>query len=140
MFIGITFALGQRHYALPHVFRFNYSSLHLRILLQPDNYHSMFCNFCCILFVVYVSLFQPIPSLRLIYRSFLRTVMTVNLTMRMMWESYTPPRNEQVHEVRSLNTDGEGANTQYLSTDNDHGTNTNCKTCCPSASIRDDEN
>jgi hypothetical protein len=42
-------------------------------------------------------------------------------------ESYTPPRNDQVHEVRSLNTSGEGVTTQYLSTDNDHGTNTNCK-------------
>ena len=41
--------------------------------------------FCCILFVVLVFLFQPIPSLRLIYRSFLRTVMTVNLTMEMIW-------------------------------------------------------
>jgi hypothetical protein len=50
--------------------------------LQPDNYHSVFCY---ILFVVYVFLFQPIPSLRLIYRSFLRTVMTVNLTMKMVW-------------------------------------------------------
>jgi hypothetical protein len=41
-------------------------------------------------------------------------------------ESYTPPRNDQVHKVRSLNTSGEGVNT-YLSTDNNHGTNTNCK-------------
>ena len=76
------FPLGQRHYVLPHVFCFNYSGLHLRILLQPDNYHSIFCY---ILFVVYVFLFQPIPSLRLIYHSFLRTVMTVNLTMMTMW-------------------------------------------------------
>jgi len=43
------------------------------------------CSVCYILFLVYVFLFQPIPSLRLIYRSFLRTVMTVNPTMRMMW-------------------------------------------------------
>lgn len=46
--------------------------------LQPDNYHSMSRY---IIFVVYVFLFQPIPSLRLIYRSFLRTVITANL----MW-------------------------------------------------------
>jgi hypothetical protein len=42
-------------------------------------------------------------------------------------ESYTPPRTDQVQEVRSLNASGEGVNTRYLSTDNDHGTNTNRK-------------
>ena len=43
---------------------------------------------CCILFVVFVFVFHPIPSLRLIYRSFIHTATTVNLTMRVMWTIY----------------------------------------------------
>lgn len=96
---------------------------------------------CCILFVVFVFLFHPIPSVRLIYHSFLHTAMTVNMKMSVKWNHI--PHQEMTkyrNDVRSLNTSGEGVNTQhYLRTTTTASTRT-AKTCCPSASVRDDEN
>ncbi len=93
----------------------------LRILLRPDNYHPMFSFF----FMVYVFLFQPIPSPRLIYHSFLHTVMTVKLTMRMTWDI---PHQEMTRYTGCTKPQHRrGGCSRYLSTDNDHGINTNCK-------------
>jgi len=54
-------------------------------------------------------------------------------------QSYTPPRNDQVHEVRSLNTGWVQTPDIYLRTTTTAPTRT-AKTCCPTASVRDDEN
>jgi hypothetical protein len=81
-------ALGQRHYAPPmcsvsfilgpvcglHLDAFAPRQLPLNVLLLS------------------LVVFQPIPSLRLIYRSFLRTVVAVKCDNDDV--EYTPPRND----------------------------------------------
>jgi len=98
---------GQRHYALPHVFCFIFLApevcgLHLRILLHTDSYHSMFCYILCGIRVL-VSTYT-VPSFNISLLS--PYCYDVKFGDEDDEKSYTPPRNGQVHEVRSLNTGG----------------------------------
>lgn len=93
--------------------------------------------FCYIIFVVYVFLLQPIPSLRLINRSFLPTVTTVNSRMRMTWNHVL--HQEMTRYTKYKVSTQMGTPYIYLRTTTTAPTRT-AKTCCPSASVRDDEN
>lgn len=92
------------------------------------------------MFFYIFGIFQPIPSLRLIYRSFLGTVVAVKLIMRMM----NIPHQEMTRHTKHTKPQHRwGRDSQ--STDNDHGINTNYKdmlsVCkCPMTKLKESRN